>query len=385
MSYQFFHIEAYSLVAKSYEREITIKKGSKAGQTEIKKTETRSLKEIMEEQARIEEACPHVDDPRRPGLLYGVPPMDVLEIAEEWADQAKDARGYKMKKDGNVALVGVASLPREIEDDFPEFAEATLKFLKEKYGDCLKSVVVHDDEPHPHLHFTVIPRKGERFDDIHEGLKAKNEAKKNNQKGKAQNLAYVGAMQKLQDEFHNKVGIKTGLTRIGPGRRRLTRDQWKAEKAQARFFANAKAVAKVASKQGYKDGIHKAEEKAKAIIQEAQEQAKGLGSKIGGWLAGLAGAWHKPTAEVLAEVEKAKQETDKEKKKTEAYAQKAKEWADQRVATVGNQITLQKGKAKELERDLEKEQEKSKELGAVVAWYEKRFGKTPDNFQKLKK
>ena len=28
MSYQFFHIEAYSLVAKSYEREITIKKGN---------------------------------------------------------------------------------------------------------------------------------------------------------------------------------------------------------------------------------------------------------------------------------------------------------------------------------------------------------------------
>ena len=148
MSYQFFHIEAYSLVAKSYEREITIKKEARQGKPKLK-TETRSLKEIMEEQARIEEACPHVDDPRRPGLLYGVPPMDVLEIAEEWADQAKDARGYKMKKDGNVALVGVASLPREMEDDFPEFAEATLKFLKEKYGDRLKSVVVHDDEEHP--------------------------------------------------------------------------------------------------------------------------------------------------------------------------------------------------------------------------------------------
>ena len=112
----------------------------------------------MEEQARIDEACPHVDEPRRPGLLYGVPPMEVLPLAEEWADQAKDARGYKVKKDGNVALVGVASLPREMEDDFPEFAEVTLKFLKEKYGDRLKSVVVHDDEPHPHLHFTVIPQ-----------------------------------------------------------------------------------------------------------------------------------------------------------------------------------------------------------------------------------
>ena len=52
----------------------------------------------MEEQARIDEACPHVDEPRRPGLLYGVPPMEVLPLAEEWADQAKDARGYKVKK-----------------------------------------------------------------------------------------------------------------------------------------------------------------------------------------------------------------------------------------------------------------------------------------------
>ena len=177
MAYQFFHIEAYSLQAKSYEREITIKKGAKAGEKKTKKTETRSIKEIMEEQARIDEACPHVDEPRRPGLLYGVP-LWRFYLAEEWADQAKDARGYKVKKDGNVALVGVASLPREMEDDFPEFAEVTLKFLKEKYGDRLKSVVVHDDEPHPHLHFTVILRKGERFDDIHEGLKAKNEAKK---------------------------------------------------------------------------------------------------------------------------------------------------------------------------------------------------------------
>ena len=130
----------------------------------------------MEEQARIDEACPHVDEPRRPGLLYGVPPMEVLPLAEEWADQAKDARGYKVKKDGNVALVGVASSSWN-GGRLPEFAEVTLKFLKEKYGDRLKSVVVHDDEPHP-IYILRLYRKGERFDDIHEGLKAKNEAKK---------------------------------------------------------------------------------------------------------------------------------------------------------------------------------------------------------------
>jgi chromosome segregation ATPase len=87
----------------------------------------------------------------------------------------------------------------------------------------------------------------------------------------------------------------------------------------------------------------------------------------------------------LAEIEKAKKEADKEKKKAETYAQKAKEWADQRVATVGNQITVQKDKTKDLERDLEKEQEKSKNLSEAVAWYEKKFGIAPGNFNKLKK
>ena len=388
MSYQFFHIEAYSLVAKSYEREITIKKGSKAGQTEIKKTETRSLKEIMEEQARIEEACPHVEDPRRPGLLYGVPPMEVLALAEEWADQAKDARGYKMKKDGNVALVGVASLPREMEDDFPEFAEATLKFLKEKYRDRLKSVVVHDDEEHPHLHFTVIPRKGERFDDIHEGLKAKNEAKKNKQKGKAQNLAYIGAMRELQDNFYNKVGIKTGLTRLGPGgRRRLTRAEWQAEKQKSRAFANAKAVAS----SGYRAGLKKAKAEATEIVAQAQEKAKGLGVKMSGWFAGLAGGWHQPSASAVAkatkvkeEAQKAQEEAHKAKEEAQKTKEQAKKWADERVATVGNQIILEKSKNAELEKEVKTKDQKLEDQATLIQWYQKKFGKAPDNLPKIK-
>lgn len=381
MSYQFIHFDSYAREGSKQSKTVTKKNGDKI--TTIK--QVKSIRQILEEQARIEAACPHIDHPRRPGLLYGVPPMEVLPMVEDWAENAKDAQGRRLRKDGLCALVGVASLPREMEDDFPQFAEDTLTWLKEKYGDRLKSVVVHDDEAHPHLHFTVVPRIGERFDDIHDGYKASKQAKQEGRKKGEQNLAYIEAMRAVQDDFSNRVAMSHGLTRIGPGRRRLTRDQWKAEKAQARFFANAKAVAKVASKQGYKDGIQKAEDKAKAIIQEAQEQAKGLGSKIGGWLAGLAGAWHKPTAEVLAEVEKAKKEADKEKKKAETYAQKAKEWADQRVAAVGNQISVQKEKTKDLEMDLEREQEKAKELGEVVSWYEKKFGKAPGNFNRLKK
>ena len=45
-------------------------------------------------------------------------------------------------------------------------------------------------------------------------LKPKNEAKKNKQKGKVQNIAYIGAMRELQDNFYEKVAMRSGLTRL---------------------------------------------------------------------------------------------------------------------------------------------------------------------------
>ncbi|WP_080289679.1 plasmid recombination protein [Burkholderia cenocepacia] len=368
-SYQFIHVDAYGREGSSQTKTSTNKHGAKVTTT----TKSRSAKEILAEQWRESGACPHIKEPRKPGLLYGVPPMEVLPLIDQWADQAKDAQGRKLRKDGNCALIGVASLPREMEDNFPEFAEDTLVWLKGKYGDRLKSVVVHDDEAHPHLHFTVVPRIGERFDDIHEGLKAKNEAKKNNKKAGEQNLAYIEAMRAMQDEFSKKVAMSHGLTRIGPGRRRLTRAQWKAEKAQAAFFADAKAQHKAARKNGYKVGLKQAEEKTKA-----------LGAKVGSWFAGALGGFHKPTAQALEQVEKAQQEAEKKKKKADAYAKQAKEWADKRVATVGNQITLEKSKNAELEKEVEGKDKKLDDQATVIQWYQKKFGKAPDNLPKIK-
>lgn len=367
--YQFIHVDAYGREGSSQTKTSMNKHGAKVTTT----TKSRSAKEMLAEQWREEGACPHIKEPRKPGLLYGVKPMEVLPIIDEWADQARDAQGRKLRKDGHCALIGVASLPREMEDNFPEFAEDTLVWLKEKYGDRLKSVVVHDDEAHPHLHFTVVPRLGERFDDIHEGLKAKNEAKKNNKKAGEQNLAYIGAMRAMQDEFSKKVAMGHGLTRIGPGRRRLTRAQWKAEKAQAAFFADAKAQHKAARKSGYKMGLKQAEEKTKA-----------LGAKVGTWFAGALGGFHKPTAQALEQVEKAQQEAEKKKKKADAYAKQAKEWADKRVATVGNQITLEKSKSAELEKEVESKDKKLEDQAVLIHWYQKKFGKAPDNLPKLK-
>ena len=381
MPYQFIHYDGYGREGSTQTKTVTKKNGDKITTTK----KVRSLKEILEEQDRVEEACPHIAEPRKPGLLYGVPPLEVLKIAEDWAETATDARGHKLRKDGNVCLVGVISLPREMEDNFPQFAEDSLIWLKNKYGDRLKSVIVHDDEAHPHLHFCVVPRVGERFDDIHEGTKAKNQAKKEGQKAGAQNIAYIEAMRNFQDNFSEKVAMKYGLTRLGPARRRLSRGEWKAEQAQAAFFADAKAVAKQYMKKGYKAGIAKAENKANEIIKLAEKNAQSLGSKIGSVMTGVLSAWHKPSIEVTEELEQIKKSAEKEKKKAEDYKKQAKEWADKRVANVSNQITEQKAKTEELNKELDKEREKVQDLADTLKWYEKKFGKTPDNFQKYKK
>ena len=247
-SYQFIHVDSYGREGSTQTKTSMNKHGAKVTTA----TKSRSAKEILAEQWREDGACPHIQNPSKPGLLFGVEPSKVLIIMNEWADQAKDAQGRKLRKDGHCVLIGVASLPREMEDNFPEFAEDTLVWLKEKYGDRLKSVVVHNDEAHPHLHFSVVPNIGEKFEDIHDGFKASKQAKAEGKKKGEQNLSYIDAMRSYQDEFSKKVAMSHGLTRIGPGRRRLTRAQWQAEKAQAAFFSDAKAVHKEAKKRGYR-------------------------------------------------------------------------------------------------------------------------------------
>ena len=364
-SYQFIHVECYG------------REGSKQTKTKRNGDTSTSTKwnarDIFAEQWRLEGDCNHVPNPRKPGLLFGVPPMEILPMIDEWADQAQDAQGRKLRKDGHCVLVGVVSLPRSMEDQFPDFAEDTLAWLKEKYGDRLKSVVYHNDEAHPHLHFSVLPRIGERFDEIHEGFKAKNKAKKEGKKAGDQNLAFIAAMRAFQDEFSQKVAMGNGLTRLGPGRRRLSRAGWKAEKRMAAFNSDAKAQHKAARKNGYKMGL-----------KQAEEKTKGLGSKVGNWFAGALGGFHKPTAQALEQVEKAKQEAEKKKKKADAYARQAKEWADKRVATVGNQITLEKSKNAELEKEVETKDQKLEDQATLIQWYQNKFGKAPDNLPKIK-
>jgi len=224
MAYQFLHVEGYA------------RQGSQQGKTPRKW----SAREIAAEAMREPDACPHVEQPQPPTVLHGCTPAEAAKQAEDWANTASDAQGRRLRRDGLCLLAGVVSLPSDRAADWPQYRAATVAWLREQYGERLRSVVEHTDEAHPHLHFYAVPLPGERFEVLHPGrLAAAKKAQQGAKKG-AQNAAYKQAMVGWQDDFAAAVAANFGLARLGPGRRRLTRKAWQAEQAQARALSVAK-------------------------------------------------------------------------------------------------------------------------------------------------
>lgn len=299
MSYQFIRIEAYSRTAGA----------GKAGGN--------SMRDVLAEAGREPGNCPHIDaeklaDPAlAPERLYGRPLDKVEEEATKWAEQAKDAQGRNLRKDGHCLIGGVVSMENEATpDDWYRFKVDALEWLKKEYGDRLRSVIEHKDESHPHLHFYCIQEPGKAFAGLHPGQKAAREAKAAGLHKGEQNKAYIEAMSGWLDKFAKEVGQHHGLTRIGPGERRLTRAEWKQEQKQAKALQQAKSRAKSVLKQ--------AEKKAVEREQQAEEKAQkvgGFGASVGGWAAGVAGGWHKPTKEAGEAAEKAAEALESERAK----------------------------------------------------------------------
>lgn len=229
MGYQFIHIDGYARHGSQQ-----CKKAKNGTESVSRKW---SAREIAAEAERDIGACPHVAEPQPPVLLYGCSPSEAVDRAEAWAAKAIDAKGRKLRKDGLCLAAGVISLPSEMKDDWPRFREASLKWLKKQYGERLLCVIEHTDEAHPHLHFYAVPLDGERFEVLHKGRAAAAKKAAEGAKKGLQNAAYRQAMREWQDEFSNAVALDFGLARLGPKRRRLTRGEWKAEKAQAKALA----------------------------------------------------------------------------------------------------------------------------------------------------
>lgn len=362
--YQFFHVECYAREESTKQRTQTKKQSDGTFKSkEVAKEKRGNIKWIIDEAKREQNSCYHIDNPEAPIVLLG--DLDkVQEEAIQWAEEATDAQGRKLRKDAHCLLAGVISLPRSEESQWEQFKEKSIKWLKEKYSDNLRCVIEHQDEAHPHLHFYCVAKPGQSFDDLHEGKRAQKELKKKNPQAtkQEQNLAFAEAMRATQDDFSNRVGQRFGLARLGPGRRRLTRAAWQAEQKQAEMLKKT-----LDKKNAYKKHYKKqAIEEAQPLIEQAKEEAReeGLaeaqkaGAKLGGLFVGIKEKFSGPTEreqQAIAEAQRAKEHAEEE-------ARRAKNQADNRVSTVAQQLQAQRARAQQLEKELIDKERKIREL-----------------------
>ncbi len=289
MAYQFARIELYS-------------RSGKAGRT---------TDYIFDEVSRVPAASVHVLSPKPPEVVYGLDPDALRALHDDRAAAAKtprtDRSGKKslkaIRKDQNTLATVIFSHPATMEEycasalvrgDVAAWEERSIAWLREQHGDQLVSVIRHNDESHPHLHAYLLPDDTEmRAGLLHPGYPAKNaiiaagplpgEDKK--AMGKRADRAYVAGMRAWLDDYHQRVAVPAGLTRLGAGKRRLTRAQWHMEKAQAAALKQAveRAAAIDAKGRAY---IQQTKRKAAAIKADAAmakasaDRLRGVGGTV---------------------------------------------------------------------------------------------------------
>lgn len=266
---QFVHIETYARSVSSLRRDREVARAEKGQVVDRKLT----VEEICGEAARLPGHHPHVEHAKAPILLFGISPDQVPALLEERiaianaeikAKKAAMERGSRtggpraVRPDTHVLLTMVASHPipwrrettGEVPFDNPEnrallekWVRLNIKWAKKKakkLGFELVSVVRHDDEGHPHLHFIGIP-KNQRVEAraCHPGYAArdalkKNEGENDEQFRKRRNRVYKSVMRSFQDDYYKSVSVDSGLVRTGPKRRRVPGAVWHEEKAVAR-------------------------------------------------------------------------------------------------------------------------------------------------------
>lgn len=225
--------------------------GNKAGQ---------SVDQVLGEAERDPQYSSHVDQPKPPELIFGMTVDEVRQAHAALLVKRKtkvrvqgEVKERAIRKDRHTLAGCVMSYPvlrEQVMADgdewqrYLEWRELNLHWLKKLWGDNLKSVIQHDDEPYLHLHALGLPESDAGCDArtmnpaymmkrlVLEQEKAV--GKSNKEALKIANRAYRAEGRKLQDGYHAAVGIPSGLTRFGPRRRRLTRAQWHEEKERAR-------------------------------------------------------------------------------------------------------------------------------------------------------
>lgn len=319
MGYQFIHLEGYARKADAKGRDTAF---------------------VFGEASRRPESSVHVSAPALPILVYGVGLDQVKEMHDSAAASAtvavKGGKSRKIRSDQKTLHTVVASHPHTMEDvrtdplkrrEAEEWECRTISWLRQQYGDDLKCVIRHEDEAHFHIHAYIVPTsdpelKAQKY---HPGATSKRSimdagpTESEDQKAlmKRANAAYKQAMRGWQDSYHEAVAVPCGLTRLGPQRRRLSRDEWQREQVQARslqkvvqqarkikadgeaYIDRTKAdAAKVAADAARsQETAHKATAAAMAVLDRArqdQEQAQTAiadAARYGGWAGRIRAMW----------------------------------------------------------------------------------------------
>ncbi|KQW27878.1 hypothetical protein ASE36_15485 [Rhizobium sp. Root274] len=246
---------------------------------------------VFDEAARKPVASVHVDDPKPPTTIWGVGIEEVRAMHDAAAELAMTPgpRGKlrRIQSRQKTLHTVVASHPYTVDEvrvdraklsEVRQWEKLTIDWLRHQYGPALKCVLRHTDEKQWHIHAYVLPTADPELKAAvyHPGIVAKRavmaEGRRPGEDGKTlnkrSNAAYKAAMREWQDSYHEAVAVPCGLTRLGPARRRLTREEWKAEQAQAKALKNAVERAEVIRRQG-QDYVAKTRAEAAAIEAEA--------------------------------------------------------------------------------------------------------------------
>lgn len=244
-----------------------------------------NIQDVINEASREIDSIPHVSNPLPPVLLHGRPLDQVVGACETWAASMTDAKGRALRKDALCLLAGVVSAPAGFQD-WPAFRDESIAFLKKKYGDALECVVEHIDEDHPHFHFYVVPRPGQRFETVHDG-RAASDAVKGEKMRASKEVAYNAAMVGFQDRFHADVASRFDFARIGPGAPRVSRaEAVKRKEMRKAVAAEIQRELPVAIEKGINQGRKKGFEIGVGEGKSEFEQ-KSLWSKMTEMVAGL--------------------------------------------------------------------------------------------------
>lgn len=271
----------------------------------------RSTGFIFDEVSRVPSASMHVQTPGAPIVVAGLD-LDALRAlhddrASSAMQQVKGGKLRAIRADQNTLAAIVLSHPATMEEyrslelaaEVQAWERRSVAWLRAQYGDQLVSVIRHEDESHPHLHAYVIPDDpAMKAGGLHPGFHAKatvtaagpRPGEDDKAVSKRANAAYQSAMRRWLDDYHQKVGQPSGLLRLGPGKRHLTRAEWQAEKRQAAALKEALAKAETLKTQGAAfidrtkgeaaklraDAARRADAAKAAIVaaQAAEEQAR---------------------------------------------------------------------------------------------------------------